>query len=601
MKKSKLLVIFATIALALSCFNFFSCKKVSEPTIYYNVKEEIALYDTVEINLLDGVLPSEVKVVSSNEKVLKVKGLSIFASSTGKAKLTVVYGKKKQVQNISVYKSKGELSIGKSDMPLLLGQTYLPNNQLLFNGKIIDEVVFSYSSNNDNVKVLNGKLYANNFGDSIITVNATINGKIVASDTFNCVVNSTNALYLNQNKYEIFITNAVRGVPFNTTANLSTKLLYDGQIYQNAQSTYLIEDENVAKINNGVIEAVSVGKTYITATYNKDGTVYKTERIPVVVNIPVLQTEDDVIIDRQNEYQTFDGETIFGENFSVGRIEDLTNYSNYELENNKIKTANMSAGEHICILYDENNKIGVKVNVVVADYVVYNKDDLAELKTFSKGYIALANDIYYNEKEAYSSAGGQTFSGVFNGLGHKIYNMTISGCGLFYQLDGGRVENLSVINATINGAASGVICYRVTSGESVIDNVYISVKRTNTVWSVGGVFAFGFTGKMTVSNCYVKIEGDNLFSGGNGKVTARCYQTLVIFDNAFIVGTGTLCGTDITGSNGIYNKFYANVNKSANTNYLDEDEFISAKTRGKISFENFNKYWNLEQDIPSFK
>ena len=271
------------------------------------------------------------------------------------------------------------------------------------------------------------------------------------------------------------------------------------------------------------------------------------------------------------------------------------------MENNQVKTANISSGEHNCILYDADNKVGVMANVVVADFVVYNKDDLVELKTFSKGYIVLANDIHFNDKESYSSSGGEIFGGVFNGLGHKIYNMTISGCGLFYQLDGGVVKNLSVINATINGAASGVICYRIQSGESVIDNVCISVKRTNTVWSVGGVFAFGFTGKMTVSNCYVKVEGDNLFSSSNGKVTARCYQTLVIFDNSFIVGTGTLCGTDISGSNGTYNKFYANVNKAANTNYLDEQEFINARNRGKINFEDFNKYWNLNNDIPSFK
>ena len=106
---------------------------------------------------------------------------------------------------------------------------------------------------------------------------------------------------------------------------------------------------------------------------------------------------------------------------------------------------------------------------------------------------------------------------------------------------------------------------------------------------------------MTGSNCYVQVEGDNLFSSSNGKVTARCYQTLVIFDNSFIVGTGTLCGTDISGSNGTYNKFYANVNKAANTNYLDEQEFINARNRGKISLEKFNKYWNLNNDIPSFK
>ena len=32
------------------------------------------------------------------------------------------------------------------------------------------------------------------------------------------------------------------------------------------------------------------------------------------------------------------------------------------------------------------------------------------------------------------------------------------------------------------------------------------------------------------------------------------------------------------------------------TNYLDEQEFINARNRGKISFEKFNKYWNLKNN-----
>ena len=115
----------------LSCFNFFSCKKVPEQTIYYNIKEEIALYDTIDFNLLDGIEGSEVNVVSSNDKVLKVKGLSVFAVSTGNAKITVTYGEKRQEQYVKVYKSDMELQIDKSDMPLLLGQVYLPSNKFL--------------------------------------------------------------------------------------------------------------------------------------------------------------------------------------------------------------------------------------------------------------------------------------------------------------------------------------------------------------------------------------------------------------------------------------------------------------------------------------
>ena len=83
MKKSKILTIFLTFIVLLSCFNFFSCKKVPEQTIYYNIKEEIALYDTIDFNLLDGIEGSEVNVVSSNDKVLKVKGLSVFAYMMG--------------------------------------------------------------------------------------------------------------------------------------------------------------------------------------------------------------------------------------------------------------------------------------------------------------------------------------------------------------------------------------------------------------------------------------------------------------------------------------------------------------------------------------
>lgn len=478
------------------------------------------------------------------------------------------------------------------DISLLVGSEYKPNFSLTANGEAVEGAAFTYRSlDTEFVSVSGEKLKAEKVGSATIEVSANVSGEKVAQATFSCKVNENKGIHPVKSSYVLYVSENVKGVSFDTSVELAAFVYDSGEIVSDAEIVWTVGDESVASVDeNGRLQALKVGETYLVGTYtNANNETLKTVELPVKVEIPVLVTNDDVIVDKSNEVQAFEAQKILGEN-SIGSIFSISANKTYSVSNNEITTASFKAGEHTCVFYNENQTLGVQVDLVAADFVIYTKDDLLRLPTYSSGYIVLANDI---SNVNYVNGGQQrTFTGTFNGLGHTISNITYvkdSSWGLFYRVNGATIKNVSVVNATLNQAAGSAFFYQTMGGETVIDNTYVDIQWNSSVWQVGGVAGYVWRGSLVYSNSILMVEGP---MSSNGLITGRNHSQTTV-KNGYVLGTGTLSGTTPKENNN-----YAVLNKVAGINYATQEEFLTAISKGKTDFSGFNKYWDLSQDIP---
>ena len=477
------------------------------------------------------------------------------------------------------------------DIALLVGTEYTPDFCLKANGEQVEEATLTFNSlASDIVSVANGQLKAEKVGVADIEVVAKIDGKEIAKTTISCKVNENKGIHPLKSAYVLYISNEVKGVSFETSSELSATVYAQGEILSDAMVTWSVGDENVARVDeNGDLQAVALGETYVVGEYkNASGESLKTQRLPVRVEIPVLTTQDDIIVDKQKETQVFNAQKILGKG-EIGSIENLSIDKVYSLADNQMKTSLLKAGEYTCIFYDAEQTIGVQVNLFAADFVVYDKEDLLLLPSFSNGYIVLANDLTDIDFLRKYNA---TFSGIFNGLGHTISDIRYkSNSGLFYWVNGATIKNVSIVNATLESSNGGAFFERVSGGEAIIDNTYVSISCASAgVGRAGGVCAYVWRGKLIYSNSIVYANAFN--NTKNGMILGR-NDAQVILDNCFAIGTGLLCGTENRE-----NRYYATVNRMAGVAYASQADFIDAMLNGKTDFSSFNRYWDFSQDVP---
>ncbi len=478
------------------------------------------------------------------------------------------------------------------DISLLVGAEYKPECFLKANGETVEGATLTYHSlNTEFVSVAGEKLKAEKAGLATIEVVASVDGNKVAQESFSCQVNENKGIHPVKSSYLLYVSESVKGVSFETSSALAAFVYKNGEIVTDAEVFWSVGDESVAKIDeNGRLSAQNVGETYLVGTYTDlDNETLKTVELPVKVEVPILVVNDDIIVDKANEMQDFDAQKILGEN-SIGSIFNASINKTYPISNNAITTSSFKAGEHTCVFYNAEGTIGVQVNLVAADFVIYNKEDLMQVPTYSSGYIALASDI---SNVDYVNGGNQkTFTGTFNGLGHTISNIKYvkdSSWGLFYRVNGATIKNVSIVGATLNQAAGSAFFYQTMGGETVIDNTYVDIKWDSSVWQVGGVAGYVWRGTLVYSNSILIVEGP---MASNGLITGRNHSQTTV-RNSYVLGEGTLSGTTPKENNN-----HAVLNKVAGVNYATQEAFLTAIAKGKTDFSGFNKYWDLSQDIP---
>lgn len=479
------------------------------------------------------------------------------------------------------------------DISLLLGAEYTPDFSLKADGKAVEDATITYRSlKTDVVSVSGKKLKAEKLGTATIEAVASVDGTQVAQASFTCKVNENKGIHPVKSSYLLYVSGNVKGVSFDASSALDAFVYVNGEMVEDAEITWTVGDESVASVDeNGVLQAKSSGETYVVGSYkNGQNEELKTIKLPVRVEIPVLTTEEDVIVDKAKQVQVLDAQKILGED-EIGAIVSLLDNKTYPVSDNQVETSLFKVGEHACVFYNAEKTFGVEVNLVAADVVIYDKDDLLLLANYTSGYIVLANDISdvnYNRGELH-----RTFTGTFNGLGHTISNITFAGnqlsFGFFAYVNAATFKNISIVGAKLQQTAGGAFFGRTKGGETLIDNTYVEISWDKTVARVGGVCGWVWRGTLVYSNSICIVNGP---MAKNGLITGKNHSQTTV-KNSYVLGEGTLSGTESGENNN-----YAALNKVAGVAYATQEEFLRATSNGKTDFSGFNKYWDFSQDIP---
>ncbi|MBP5628456.1 MAG: hypothetical protein J6X27_01275 [Bacteroidaceae bacterium] len=150
--------------------------------------------------------------------------------------------------------------------------------------------------------------------------------------------------------------------------------------------------------------------------------------------------------------------------------------------------------------------------------------------------VFLTQDITLTSGWTPIGTAGTPFKGHFEGWGHKISNLNVSGgdyAGLFGHVDGGSIRDVAVVSGAVSGSQYvGAICgYVINSGE--ISSCYATINVSGSKY-VGGICGF-FNGS-EIKDCYYTgtvtstLSGGNYFLGGivgqlYGGSLRNCYMT----------------------------------------------------------------------------
>ena len=119
------------------------------------------------------------------------------------------------------------------------------------------------------------------------------------------------------------------------------------------------------------------------------------------------------------------------------------------------------------------------------------------------------------------------FTGVFEGNGHIIRNVTVYGGLFFYISDSGRIRNLNIENANIDAEcnAGGIVAYN--SG-AIIDCYAAGVVTGGSCCGLGGVGGLVGKNRGTIAGCHAATTVNGEYSAGglvglNYGTIAGCY------------------------------------------------------------------------------
>ncbi len=184
--------------------------------------------------------------------------------------------------------------------------------------------------------------------------------------------------------------------------------------------------------------------------------------------------------------------------------------------------------------------------------VVSTADELVNALKSGADKIMLTDNIDMSGVD-YTPDSSKVFSGVFDGNGYYISNLTVNstnlGC-LFAGLDGAVVSDLGFVNANISGTgAVGVLA--AFASNSTISNVYVkdsSVNAADAAYGAGGLIGL-ITGEVTINNTVVENTTVGGKSAGTGGVVGGVFEGNLSISNSAVVDI-TLNKGDVTAGMG---------------------------------------------------
>lgn len=395
-------------------------------------------------------------------------------------------------QNISTYEvqipdSLKSINFAKTELNLSPNETYVLEPDVTPAGSWTQTIHY-VSSDEDVVRVVNGRLFAVNSGDAVITAYANNNDEVSAQikvhvlspneegyvrydapevDTFVLGGYDVNKVFylLDSDERDLGATETDQRVYFNTTGSTQYLSMYPSEsitmfydligyfpdetevVFTSNNSRYVVVQQNgetVTESTEGTIVAVAEGSTSVTATVRVKGTnTMYTQTIRITVKDPY-----SVQAGYLNSYRGNGGEVIVPEKFGLTEINQYA-FSGYKYvpkdENDEISEDDPYASKPVPIGDDTITKVVLPEGVeTIGSYAFANLTALEEIVLPST-----LQKIQYNAFEGCTSLKKVTFSGK-NNL-QFVNDEAFLGCSQLNEMEMSSI--VAIGNRAFEGAA----------------------------------------------------------------------------------------------------------------------------------------------------
>ena len=594
MKKIKSLILLFVLMFTLA-FGFVACKSdesdssnsnENDPKITLN-QTGIALdvYDTFQLIATKENITDEIVWATANQAVATVENGLVKAVAEGTTTITASADEVSAVCTVTVTNSytAPELDIEKN-ISVGKDSSYTMDVVTLWKGEPISEsVTYSWTlaegedaniatiatENNGATVTFSGLDY----GATKYVVNAIVRGVPLVAEITVRVVDLDITFDINNLDYVQGAFTANLGlleIDEHKTSIRPEILVYeDGRLVETPNISVQSDNASIAKMESGVISALSEGTTNIVLSY-KNGAA----TISVTVYRPEIQLNEKVLVQTAqnltNNYLKIQS-SLQGIVASV-EVNGKNVMSSYSQENGILlngaqlpqKASDLGENKEI-IIHTDKAKYFLQADM----YTLYITDasdiDLMKAAAYSAderlnywgGYFVLGNDITYNkvftpvnsiaeietiyaQNGLVKEQGANTnwdaryngFCGILDGRGYNIDGMEMaSGSGGMFPIFNGTVRNVSFTNVVLGGS-TGLICKQASG---TIENVYVQVKSVAADGSVRGGTLLGDDAYAyaRVKNCFVDMPENNNGAYGIGSV----HDGYGILNEVYVVGT----------------------------------------------------------------
>ena len=396
----------------------------------------------------------------------------------------------------------------------------------------------------------------------------------------------------------------------------------NNKLLPNVTFTWVSENTEVVKTEEGKLVAVSEGETRVVGSCEIEGKSYVLS-IAVTVERPVVLLKESFTVETDNLASLPITSTVNGvvrevsyNGKAVGSYDAQKKM--ITLQKAKLPTLAAEMGEDRP-LFIETNLARYQVNVNLYTKILTTVEDFDTFAVLAKkaypdsdaiwdGYFVLGDDIVYNGlyqsqladigslwaavEGSWSNGGLYGFKGVFDGKGHVIDGVSVDNGNEVGSVFGvlhidGVIKNVSFTNASI--AANGsFVC---SAGGGTVENVYVQyasmgkgAQRYEGDGSVNFYCStfFGFkepTSTANVSNCVVDVTKATFNMASAIKIVGSEYVSI---KNVFVIG----------GTNELRSKSNATM---AFPSMIDFVENVTAQGR----YKNFSEeFWAISDGAP---
>ena len=447
------------------------------------------------------VLDEDVTFESENESVATVSSRGqIEAVSAGTTNIVAKYGDATAKCSITVewdnsYPVLIDIDGLEPSYVVFKNSSYEFRPAIKYRGRIYEDAEFTFVSTNEDVATFEGNVLKANdvLGVANCYVEASWRGFDVSTAPLlrgDFSVKIKNEAYISlkdtsEDFIELYTRTEFEGETYVNSGTIIPEFFAEGEKIDGVEFTTVILDDSLASYDGTTVTAKKFGETKIEISCEYEGEKY-VKSIDIEIERPIADYEKE-ILKFSSDIGTFKDanlqsktivEEIYGSN-DVTIIEAFQEYTRLTIDNNKILGVSGAKDDvyHTVITIGTDTEI---YNVGLEVYGLYITE-MADFNYFAtqpsyNNYYYLANDIDATgfEFETNSNESGTGLTGIFEGNGYVISNITTKSKGLFGIVNGGTVQNVAFTNAILTGYYPCLIAH-VERSSAKIKNVYVEV------------------------------------------------------------------------------------------------------------------------------